>query len=307
MKKNDVMGYIVYALMLGGAVGVGFGVIRPILNETPRTDLPMEGILLILLSVLVGAVLSADIIIAILMAYAKLPYSNFLFLIPVASNIVIGIVSDVRARLAVDKLKLITDQKIRCVRNGEEIDIETEQIVLHDIVIYKTGDQIATDGVLIEGSASIDESLVTGEAEKINKVPGDKILSGTVVVSGKVYVRVTSIGIANYAEGLQDEAKKFNRPSPENFYSLPQKSLKMLNEADLILVPSLSAKNLLFQCGFQSQNIEILTPGVNIARFEEIDPLEAQIFSRYFKLPKEAKYAMSVGDLDDKKSRCHQD
>ena len=155
------------------------------------------------------------IVIAILMANAKLPYSNFLFLIPVASNIVIGIISDVRARLAVDKLKLITDQKIRCVRNGEEIDIEIEQIVLHDIVIYKTGDQIATDGVLIEGSASIDESLVTGEAEKINKVPGDKVLSGTVVVSGKFYVRVTSVGIANYAEGLQDEAKKFNRPKSE--------------------------------------------------------------------------------------------
>lgn len=62
MKKNDVMGYIVYALMLGGAVGVGFGVIRPILNETPEKELPMPGILLILLSVLVGAVLSAVVL-----------------------------------------------------------------------------------------------------------------------------------------------------------------------------------------------------------------------------------------------------
>ena len=76
----------------------------------------------------------------------------------------------------------------------------------------------------------------------------------------------------------------------------------MLNDADLILVPSLSAKNLLFQCGFQSQNIEVLAPGVNLARFEELDPLEAQIFPRYFKLPKDAKYAMSVGDLEDKKT-----
>ena len=63
MKKNDVMGYIVYALMLGGAVGVGFGVIRPILNDTNvAKELPMPGILLILLSVLVGAVLSAVIL-----------------------------------------------------------------------------------------------------------------------------------------------------------------------------------------------------------------------------------------------------
>ena len=63
MKKNDVMGYIVYALMLGGAVGVGFGVIRPILNDTSvAKELPMPGILLILLSVLVGAVLSAVVL-----------------------------------------------------------------------------------------------------------------------------------------------------------------------------------------------------------------------------------------------------
>ena len=155
------------------------------------------------------------IVIVILMANANLPYSNFLFLVPVVSNVVIGIVSDIRARIAVDKLKLITDPKVRGVRNGQEIDIETEQLVLHDIVIYQTGDQIATDGVLIDGYASIDESLVTGESEKIRKVPGDKVLSGTVVVSGKIYVRVTSVGIANYAEGLQDEAKKFNRPKSE--------------------------------------------------------------------------------------------
>ena len=155
------------------------------------------------------------IIIVVLMANAKLAFSNFLFLVPVVSNVVIGVVSDIRARLAVDKLKLITDPKVRGVRNGEEVDIEMEKIVLHDIVIYQTGDQIATDGVLIEGTISVDESLVTGEAEKINKVPGDKILSGTVVVSGKAYVRVTSVGIANYAEGLQDEAKKFNRPKSE--------------------------------------------------------------------------------------------
>ena len=131
------------------------------------------------------------IVIAILMAYAQLPYSNFLFLIPVVSNIVIGVVSDVRARLAVDKLKLITDQKVHAVRDGQEIEIEKEQIVLHDILIYQTGDQIATDGVLIDGTASIDESLVTGEAENIHKVAGDKVLSGTVVFSVK-----SSVGLA---------------------------------------------------------------------------------------------------------------
>ncbi|MCR5692616.1 MAG: hypothetical protein K6G74_01420 [Bacilli bacterium] len=103
---------------------------------------------------------------------------------------------------------------------------------------------------------------------------------------------------ALYAES--DPYCRFLERSPENFYSLPQRSLKMLNEADLVLVPTLSAKNLLFQCGYQNQNIEVLPPGVNLARFEEIDPLEAQIFYRYFKLPRETKYAIAIGDLDDK-------
>ena len=62
MKKNDVMGYVVYAIMLGGAIGVGFGMIRPLLNDTAAEELPMPGILLVLLSVLAGAVLSAIVL-----------------------------------------------------------------------------------------------------------------------------------------------------------------------------------------------------------------------------------------------------
>lgn len=155
------------------------------------------------------------LVIAVLMVFGKLPFSNYLFVIPVVGNIVIGVITDIAARKAVDKLKLITDPQVNVVRDGNVIKIPTDQIVLHDVIVYNTGDQIATDGLLLEGELSMDESLVTGESNKIEKKIGDSVLSGTFVVSGKAYVRATMVGIANYAEGIQDQAKKFVRPKSE--------------------------------------------------------------------------------------------
>ncbi|MCQ2911901.1 MAG: HAD-IC family P-type ATPase [Bacilli bacterium] len=155
------------------------------------------------------------VVIAVLMMIGQLPFSNFLFIVPVVGNIVIGIFTDIAARRAVDKLKLITDPQVSVVRDGKVSRIPVDEIVLHDVVVYNAGDQIATDGVLLEGELSMDESLVTGESNKITKVVGDSVLSGTFAVSGKAYVRATMIGIANYAEGIQDEAKHFVRPKSE--------------------------------------------------------------------------------------------
>lgn len=155
------------------------------------------------------------IVIGIFMAIANLPLSNFFFLLPVLSNVIIGVITDVRARIAVDKLKLIVDPQVTVVRDGKEVKLPIEKVVLHDVVVYGAGDQIATDGVVIEGQLNMDESLVTGESVKIAKNVGDEILSGTYVSSGKAYVRVTMVGIANYAEGIQEKAKKFSRPKSE--------------------------------------------------------------------------------------------
>jgi len=155
------------------------------------------------------------IIIGTFMAIAQLPLSNFFFLLPVLSNVVIGVITDIRARIAVDKLKLVVDPQVTVVRDGQEQRLPIEKVVLHDVVVYSAGDQVATDGVLIEGCLNMDESLVTGESVKIAKNVGDEILSGTYVSSGKAYVRVTMVGIANYAEGIQDKAKKFSRPKSE--------------------------------------------------------------------------------------------
>ncbi|MCF0232861.1 MAG: HAD-IC family P-type ATPase, partial [Enterococcus sp.] len=154
-------------------------------------------------------------VVAILMLIAKVQISYYFFIIPVLANMFIGVFTDIEARRTIDKLKLITNPQATVVREGKIQCIPIREVVLHDIIIYNAGDQIVTDGEVLEGVASVDESLVTGESVKISKSAGDLVLSGTFTVSGKIYVRATMVGIANYAEGIQDEAKKFVRPKSE--------------------------------------------------------------------------------------------
>jgi len=153
--------------------------------------------------------------IAILMIAAKLEIRYYFFLLPIACNIVIGLYSDIRARRLVDKLRVVTDPRVRAVREGKLVSLPLDEVVLSDIMVLEAGDQICVDGLLVNGKISTDESLVTGESVVVSKMVGSQVLSGSYVKSGKAYVRVNHVGIANYAEGLQDAAKRFKRPKSE--------------------------------------------------------------------------------------------
>jgi cation-transporting ATPase E len=153
--------------------------------------------------------------IAILMMIAQMPITFYFFLVPIICNIVIGLIADIHARILVDKLRLVTDPKTTLMRSGKEVQLSNDDVVLSDIMVVKAGDQISADAILVNGHLKMDESLLTGESEAIQKGIGDQILSGSYVKSGKAYVRVNRVGIANYAEGLQDSAKKFDRPNSE--------------------------------------------------------------------------------------------
>ncbi len=153
--------------------------------------------------------------IAILMVVAKLEIRYYFFLLPIACNIVIGLFSDIRARHLVDKLRVVTDPRVRVMRQGKEENIPIDEAVLSDIMILEAGDQICVDGLVVNGKINTDESLVTGESNVVSKAIGSQVLSGSFVKSGKAYVRINRVGIANYAEGLQAAAKKFKRPRSE--------------------------------------------------------------------------------------------
>ncbi len=154
-------------------------------------------------------------VIAALMIVAGLPITQFFFLAPLGLNIAIGVIADIRVRLLVDRLKVVNGEKATVMRDGKEQEINVDEIVLSDILVIKSGDQIPCDGIVLSGFFDADESLLTGESEAVGKKEGSNVLSGSFCKSGKGYVRVTKIGLANYAETLQRQAKQFNRPKSE--------------------------------------------------------------------------------------------
>lgn len=144
----------------------------------------------------------------------------YFFLIILFANIFIGFGQDVHARKLVDKLKVVSSPTAIALRNGKSIELSSNDLVLSDIVILKTGDQIVADAIVVEGFLEVNESLLTGESVDVKKPVGSTVFSGSYVTSGKAKVQIVKVGKANYAEKLQDQAKAFKRPKSEIIKSL---------------------------------------------------------------------------------------
>ncbi|MCR5332705.1 MAG: HAD-IC family P-type ATPase [Bacilli bacterium] len=153
--------------------------------------------------------------IAIFMIIVGAEPRKFFFAYILIANIGIGIYQDVKARRQVDKLRVVSYPTVNVLRNGATIEIPANEIVLHDIVILKTGNQIIADGTVLSGNIEVNESLLTGESNNILKQVGDQVYSGSYLTSGMAKVRVDKVGKANYAETLQSKAKQFKRPKSE--------------------------------------------------------------------------------------------
>ena len=151
----------------------------------------------------------------VFMIIAGLSWSHYLFLFILTANIVVGIVQDVHARHLVSNLRVITDPKANVLRDGKIEEIPMDEVVLSDILILGPGDQIGADCKIVEGEASVDESLLSGESRSIKKTVGDQLLSGTFLTKGSCKAEVIRVGSANYAETLQKKASQFTRPKSE--------------------------------------------------------------------------------------------
>ncbi len=145
---------------------------------------------------------------------------SYFFLVILLSNITIGLVQDINARRLVDKLKVVSNPKARVIRNGQIMEIESSEIVLSDIIILKTGDQIVADGEIVQGFVEVNESILTGESIDVKKTLHKEVFAGSFVTSGSARMIVTKVGKANYIEKLQEEAKTFKRPKSEIIKSL---------------------------------------------------------------------------------------
>ncbi|MBQ3330575.1 MAG: HAD-IC family P-type ATPase, partial [Ruminococcus sp.] len=134
-------------------------------------------------------------------------YKNLLFIGVVLFNTVIGIVQEIRSKQSVDKLTILTESKLKVLRDGEITELSKEEIVLDDIILLSRGSQVPADCILTEGSCSANESLLTGESDLIAKKVGDELLSGSFIASGSCYCRVNRVGADSYAAKINNEAK----------------------------------------------------------------------------------------------------
>ena len=160
------------------------------------------------------------LIAAIALLLAKAPTSQFVFVPIFLCNIAIGIFQEIRAKLKIDKLSILTSPYANVVREKRAQEIPVDQLVVDDILILSAGQQVPADCIAVEGTAELNESLLTGESIPIKKEEGDLLYAGSFVASGKIVVRVDKIGEATYISKLTARAKKYKRPNSEIMNSI---------------------------------------------------------------------------------------
>ena len=147
------------------------------------------------------------IFLAVLLLIGRSSPKNMGFLGVVIINTVIGIVQEIRAKRAVEKLSLVARRPVKVIRDGAALSVDPEHIVRDDMAEFGQGDQICADGILRAGELHVNESLLTGEEDSVDKVPGDRIHSGSLVLSGRGRVELTAVGADSGAAKLSREAK----------------------------------------------------------------------------------------------------
>ena len=135
-------------------------------------------------------------------------FRDMLFLGIIICNTLIGIFQELRAKKVLDNLQMINVPTAMVRREGKTYEISTENLVLGDIVEFSSGNQICADAVVVKGKVSVNESLLTGEADEIKKEKDDQLLSGSFIVSGKCYAKLTKVGADSYISKLTLQAKR---------------------------------------------------------------------------------------------------
>ena len=158
---------------------------------------------------------------------------NCLFVGVIFTNTIISIVEEILAKKTIDKLNVITESKIKTIRDGEIIDLSREELVLDDVCVYNIGNQVVTDSIILDGTVEVNESFITGEEKIITKKIGDELISGSFIVSGKCTSKVKHIGKDNYISKISSEAKYIKKTNSIIYNSFD----KMLKILSILLIP----------------------------------------------------------------------
>ncbi|MDD3279826.1 MAG: cation-translocating P-type ATPase [Lachnospiraceae bacterium] len=161
-------------------------------------------------------------------------FRDLTFLPIIILNTVIGIVQEIRAKNTLEKLSVLNAPKAHVMRDGKQLELPAEKLVLDDIVIFQAGNQICADAVVLNGEVSVNESLLTGESDELIKKQGDHLMSGSFIVSGSCHARLDKVGADSYISKLTLEAKAMK----EGEQSEMIRSLnKLVKAVGIIIIP----------------------------------------------------------------------
>ncbi|MDE6797844.1 MAG: HAD-IC family P-type ATPase [Ruminococcus sp.] len=173
------------------------------------------------------------LILAILLAVNG-SYRDMTFMPIIIANTLIGIVQEMRSKKTLDKLTMLNAPVTSVIRDGKEFQVKSSELVLDDIAIFRAGNQISADAVIIDGSVSVNESLLTGEADEIVKSAGDTLMSGSFVVSGACRAKLENVGSDSYISQLTLKAKVSRKGEQSEMIRSLNRILKI---AGIMIIP----------------------------------------------------------------------
>lgn len=191
-------------------------------------------------------------VLAVLLCIAG-SFRDLTFLPVIIANTLIGIIQEVRAKQVLDNLSMLNAPRSAVVRDGKKKIVDSEELVLDDIVIFKAGSQVCADAEVCVGEVQVNESLLTGESDEITKRRGDKLMSGSFIVSGQCHARLDKVGEDSYIAKLTLQAKEMQEGEQSEMIRSLDKLVKCVGVAIIPIGIILFCQSFFFQNdGFRS-------------------------------------------------------
>ena len=157
-----------------------------------------------------------NLILAVMVALVG-SYKNMLFIVIAIANTLISVINEIRAKKIVDKMRLIAEQKPTVIRDGKPRQIAQTDLVEGDLIILSLGDQVIVDCKIEEGTVEVNEAFITGEPDNVKKAIGDRLTSGSFIVSGSCKATVTAVGADNFVTKLESAARSIKTADSKLF------------------------------------------------------------------------------------------
>ncbi len=139
-------------------------------------------------------------------------FDQLFFTVTIILNTVIAIFLEIRAKLTLERLNLVTAPRVDTVRDGKTVSLTANDLVLDDVILLEPGAQVPADAILLDGMPEMNESLLTGESDAIKKRKGDTLLAGSYVISGSCYARIDKVGQDSYIQSIARQIKSVKAP-----------------------------------------------------------------------------------------------